>query len=606
MEHSEKIIFDLGFVIVLGLGAQWLAWRLKFPSIVFLLVFGFLSGPVAGLIDPDMLFGDLLLPFVSISVALILFEGGLTLNLRELKEIRRVVIFLITFGVLITWMLISATAYLLIGINFKVSVLLGAILVVTGPTVIIPLLKHIRPIGRISDILKWEGIVIDPVGAMLAVIVFETILAKEILQAGTLILLNLFKMIFIGFITGYLFARLVVFLIRKFWIPDYMQETLTLAMVISAYMSANYLQPESGLIATTLMGIIMANQGKVNIRHILEFKENLSILIISVLFIILSARLDLEIIYFISFKIVAFLIILIVLVRPLSVYISTIGSGLTWREKTFLSWVAPRGIVAAAISSVFALRLAESEIPQSEILVPLTFIVIVGTVIFYGLVAPPLSKRLKVAQSNPQGLLIIGAHDWALEIGNALLQEGIDILMIDTNRPAVSKAKMMKIPSVYGSALSPVVLDEVNLAGIGRILALTSNDEVNSLAVLHYNDVFDKEELYQLRPKKEGKQDVDKFSAKHLQGRYLFDDRYDFYSITRLYEEGYTIKAIKITQKFNYNAITNYYGNSFIPLFIISEEKNVTIITTDSAEKPKPGQTLIALLKEPEKQVAGD
>ncbi len=606
MDFTSDILFNIGVIILLGIGAQWLAWLLKFPSIIFLLIFGFLSGPVFGFIDPDALLGDILLPFVSISVALILFEGGLTLNLKELKDIGRVVISLILLGVIITWIIGTVGAYYIIGLNFQISVLLGAILVVTGPTVIGPLVREIQPYGKIADILKWEGIVIDPIGALLAVLVFEAVVTEELFHAGQVVLLNLGKTIFFGFTIGYVFARLLILFLKRFWVPDYLQETVTLAMVIVAYIISDYFQHESGLFATTLMGIVMANQKSVNVRHILEFKENLRILIISILFIILSARIDMDVFNLISVSSLLFLAVLIFIGRPLSVFLATIRSKLDLKEKIFLSWMAPRGIVAAAVSSIFALRLSDTDIPQTEFLIPLTFIIIVGTVGIYGLTAPPLSKWLKVAQANPQGLLIVGAHEWALEIAKVIKAAGFRAVLIDTNYGYISKARMDDIDAVYGSVLSEHILGEINLDGLGKMVALTPNDEVNSLATLHYNEVFSKEELYQLPPRGPLKYDTEKASPKHLRGRFLFDEKYDFYTLSRKYYAGAGIKSTKLTDKFDYNAFRKYYGEEVIPMFIITENRKIKVITTDEYDEPRPGHTIIAMLSEPEEKPEGN
>ncbi|RMF60442.1 MAG: hypothetical protein D6743_14920, partial [Calditrichaeota bacterium] len=272
---AEHTLTRLASIVVLGIGAQWLAWRLKLPSILFLLVLGFVAGPVSGFLHPDALLGDLLFPVVSVSVAVILFEGGLTLKLPELRGIGGVVLKLVSLGVLVTWFLLSATAYLLLGLNLELSILLGAILVVTGPTVIGPMLRHIRPTAKVGNILKWEGIVIDPIGALLAVLVFEAVVAGETQRAGVLVVTSLLKTIFIGGSVGLLTAGALVFLLKRYWIPDFLQETVTLMLVIVAFVVSNHFQSESGLFSVTLMGMALDNQRAVTVKHILKFGENL-------------------------------------------------------------------------------------------------------------------------------------------------------------------------------------------------------------------------------------------------------------------------------------------------------------------------------------------
>ncbi len=597
---SEHTLISLASVVILGIGAQWLAWRLRLPSILFLLVFGFIAGPLTGFLHPDDFMSDILLPFVSLSVAVILFEGGLTLRFREFREIGKVVISLITIGLLFTWIITTVTAHLVLNLNLQISILLGAILVVTGPTVVGPLLRHIRPMGKVADILKWEGIVIDPIGALLAVLVFEAILIGEIEHATLVVLLSIGKTVLFGGLIGVFFAWLLVWLLKNFWVPDYLHETVTLSLVIAAYLISNLIQTESGLFAATLMGLFLDNQKLVTVKHIVEFKENLRILIISILFIILSARLDLSDFSHLTFASLIFLAVLIFIARPVSVFVSTLRGGLNWKEKIFLSWMAPRGIVAAAIASIFALRLSETGLPQTELLVPLTFSVIVVTVAIYGLTATPLARWLHIAQSNPQGVLMVGAQPWALDIARTVKDKGFKVSIIDTNRHHIYKAQMEDIPAYYDSVLSEHILDTINFNGIGRLLALTPNDEANSLAVLHFADVFEREELYQLPPESEEKGEEHTFSPQHLRGRFLFGEGINFSYINHRYISGAIIKSTNLTEKFDYPAFQKYYGETVIPLFLITENKELIIFTADREIKPKAGQTIIALVDESE------
>lgn len=595
---SEEYLISLSSIIILGIGAQWLAWRLHLPSILLLLIFGFIAGPLLNFLQPDELMGNMLLPFVSIAVSIILFEGGLTLRIKELPHIGNFLILLLTVGVLITWIVGALSAHFIIGLNFPISVLLGAVLVVTGPTVIGPLLRHIRPTGKVADILKWEGIVIDPIGALLALLVFEAILVGGFEEASIVVLASLGETILYGSVVGIVFAILLIILFKKFWVPDFLQETVTLSLVVAAFITSDYLQSESGMFATTLMGLVLANQKKVTVKHILVFKENLVVLIISILFIILSARLDLEVFQSLPLSAFIFLAVMIFVARPLSVFISSIGSSLTFKEKAFLSGMAPRGIVAAAVSSIFALRLTEENIPQTELLVPITFIVIVGTVTLYGLTSAPLAKILKVSQSNPQGVLFIGIHPWAVEIAKALITNGYKVAAIDTNRLDITNAKMVHIPAYHGSVLSEIVIDELKLDGIGRVLAITSNDEANSLACLHMGEIFSRRELYQLQPTIKTKKGIDQpFSPQHLRGRYLFEDGISFSNLSDRFSSGSVVKTIKLTREFTYDSFRELYGDDAIILFVISETKELSVSTTDIKLKPTPGQTIIALVK---------
>ncbi len=596
--YSEQTLIELASIIVLGIFAQWLAWRIKFPSILFLLIFGFIAGPVSGFLHPDRLMGNLLFPVVSISVAVILFEGGMTLRIGELRDIGKVVLSLITLGALVTWVFTAASAYYLLKLNLQLSVLIGAILVVTGPTVVGPLLRFIRPEKKVGSILNWEGIVIDPIGALLAVLVFEAISAGQFREMGSFVILGIVKTIFFGGLIGYLMARFLVLFLKRFWIPDFLQETVALVLVITAFLVSNYFQAESGLLAVTIMGLALDNQKQVSIKHIVQFKENLRVLIISSLFILLAARLQFSDFTRFTVSSVIFIAVLIFGVRPLSIWVATLGSDLKWREKLFISWVAPRGIVAAAIASIFGLELSAIAFPQAEYLSPLVFLVIVSTVAVYGLTAAPVARWLKLAQSNPQGIFIMGAHSWACEIAKVLLDKNFKVALIDTNRVKISKARLEGIPAYHGNVLAEHTLDEIDLDGIGRFFALTSNDEANSLAALNFSELFESQEVYQLAPSglKKG-EESDKSSPKYLRGRTLFGDGLNYNYLNNRFMTGWTIKSTKLSEEFDYSTFQTHYNDSAIPLFLVTENEQLLVFTADEKQEPKAGQTIIALVK---------
>lgn len=592
---TEHVLLGLASIIVLGIGAEWLAWRLRLPSILLLLVFGLVAGPVTGFLNPDALFGDLLLPIVSVAVAVILFGGGLNLRISELRQIGSVVRNLITVGALVTWMISAIAAHFLLNLDFPLALLLGAILVVSGPTVIIPLLRHLRPSRQVGSILKWEGIVIDPIGAILAVLVFEAILAGGFQEAITVTALGLLKTILIGGGVGMLGAMIMVLFLRRFWIPDFLHGAVSLAMVIGVFVASNSLQTDSGLLAATVMGIAMANQKTVSVRHIVQFKENLGVLLVSGLFILLSARLQVSDLSYIGMGSLAFLGVLMLVARPASVALSTLRSRLSRSERSFLSWMAPRGIVAAAISSIVALRLVEAGYPEAELLVPITFMVIMFTVTIYGLTASPLARWLQVARPNPQGVLIVGAHSWSRTIAAALQAEGYLVLVVDDSWANISAARMAGLPTFYASILSQYALEEIELGGIGRLLALTSDDEFNSLAALQFIDVFGRAEVYQLPPKGEEKGPRG-IVSQHLQGRLLFGQGIGYTYLASRFARGAMIKTTKLTQEFDYDAFRKLYGEEAIPLFTIAQNGNLVVFTKDSPPTPRPGQTLISLV----------
>ncbi len=592
---TEYLLLGLAGIIVLGIAAQWLAWRLKLPSILLLLIVGFAAGPLAGFINPDELLGDILFPIVSISVAIILFEGGLSLRIPDLRKTGAVVHLLVTVGACVTWSLSALAAYYILDIDFTLAILLGAILVVSGPTVIGPLLRNIRPVGNVASILRWEGILIDPVGAVLAVLVYEVIVAGSFNNITTVAVVSIVKTILVGGGIGIPATLVLIFFLKRFWIPDFLQSPVSLMIVVSAFTASNMLQHESGLLSVTVMGVILANQETVKIKHIIEFKENLRILLISGLFIVLSARITMGDLEHMSVKSLLFLGVLILFVRPLAVAISTLGSELNWRERIFLSFIAPRGIVAAAVSSIFALRMFEAGYTEASQLAPITFMVIIGTVAVYGLGSPLLAKRLGVAEPNPQGVFIVGAQPWAVTIAKVLKDSGFKVFLADINLSNIFNARMEGIPTYYGSIVSESILNKIDLDGIGRLMALTPNDSVNSLATLRFEEVFDSSELYQLIPLGEEKGDKEKVS-KHLRGRFLFGSGINYQYLARRFAAGAVVKKTKLTEEFDYEEFKARYGTSAVPLFLVTDTGNLLVYTTDDQPEAKAGHTLISLV----------
>ncbi len=599
---SEHLLLALAGLIVLGVAAQWLAWRLGIASILLLLLTGFLVGPVSDLVfgerllDPDALLGDLLLPFVSLSVGLILYEGGLTLRLAELGEGRGVVGRLVTLGAALTWLLSSLAAWWLLGLSAELSILLGAVLVVSGPTVIIPMLRHLRPSGRIGAILKWEGIVIDPIGAMLAVLVFEVISLPGVEEAASQVVGVLLRTIAAGGVFGFVGGITLVFVLRWFWVPDYLENAVSIMFVVGVYTAAHRLQPESGLLAATVMGITLGNQRLVDVRHIAEFKENLRVLLIGSLFMLLAARIEPGDFRAIGWGGVIFLLVLMVVVRPVSVILSTLGSSATKREVTLLAAMAPRGIVAAAVASVFALRLQAEGHAQADMLVPLTFLVIIGTVLVTSLTAGPVAHRLGLADPKPQGILLVGAHPWGRMIAKAIQEQGFRVLVVDTNRADLAAARMAGLKTYGDSILAEHLLDEIDLGGLGRLIAATPNDWVNILTINRFMRVFGRGEVFQVPPRK--RSETADQAHRHLHGRWLFNESLSYDQLARRVAAGAVVKPTRLTEEFTFASFQEHYGDAAIPLFVVTANERLTVVTADQPADPKPGDTLISLVEE--------
>lgn len=587
---------DLGMLLVLVLGigflAQWLAWRVKLPAILFLLLAGILLGPVAGVVQPDKLLGPLLFPMVSLAVALILFEGSLTLRFSELPGIGGVVRGLVTYGAVVAVLLLAVAAHYLGGLSWEVSLLFGALTCVTGPTVIAPILRTVRPNARIANTLRWEGIVIDPLGALFAVLVYEAIVSH---QEGHTIGVFL-TVIACGTIIGLLAAWLLAMFLRRQLIPEYLQNFGALVAVLLAFSLSNALSHESGLLAVTVMGIALGNMRDVHIDDILDFKENLTTLLVSVLFILLAARLQWPLPPGVLWAGVAIFIAAQLVVRPVTVIIASAGSTLSWRERALIAWVAPRGIVAAAVSALFALRLDALGTPGAEELVPLVFILIIGTVVLQSATARPLARWLKVAEPDPNGVLIYGSDQVARLLARALADAGFRVIVADEHWEGIRLARMDGLTTFFGHPATAYAERHLDLTGIGRLLAMSPNRERNALACVYYRQEFGRARIYRL--KNEAPQDASDRGqlGGHLLAPALFGEDLTHERFAERLAEGWRIKSTRLTQAFDWPHFIEQYGSPTVLLFGVEEKGALRVASVKRELEPRPGWLVIALV----------
>ncbi|MDB4311635.1 cation:proton antiporter [bacterium] len=583
----------LAFLLGLGVIAQWLAWRLKLPSILLLLLFGFGLSQFTGMqIDDYLKDEEALLSLVGYFVAIILFEGGLTLKVSELREAGAPVFRLCTYAVAIAFALTTVVARFTLEFQWEVCALVGAILVVTGPTVVAPILRLVQPQRKVASIVKWEGIVVDPMGAVLAVMVFIVIQTGSLGDSWDNILWAIVKTAVVGVGLGWALAKLVEVLLVRHWIPDFLESVFFLAIVCIGFAGSNALAHESGLLTVTVLGVLLANQHKVSVRHILEFKEHLRVLIISLLFLMLSGRIEMEEIQAVWKKGLFFLAGLILIVRPASIFLSNLGSkATTFKEQLFLALLAPRGIVAAAVTAVFALELehfAEKDpsneklvilAEQAKELVPLVFIVILGTVAFYGLLAAPLARKLGLSHKNPDGILFAGCEPWTQVVAKALHDEGHMVTLLDTRYEKVAAARLEGLKAVRANILSEYAEEELDLGGLGHLVSVTPNDEVNSLASREFQHRFGKANVWQITPA-DSTDHHTRTVASHMRGRYCFLGGPQFRDIESFVRRGAVMKVTLLTDVFTLEDFRMTHERVMI-LFQHDEEKGLRPVVSD-------------------------
>ncbi|EGQ7664217.1 cation:proton antiporter [Vibrio parahaemolyticus] len=584
----------LSAVGVIGLGCQWLAWRLRLPAILFLLLAGLIVGPFMQWLKPDEILGNLLFPLVSLAVAVILFEGSLTLNFKEIRGVSGSVWSIVSIGAIISWAATSVATHYFLGFTWELAMLFGSLTVVTGPTVIVPLLRTVRPNSTLANILRWEGILIDPLGALFVVMVYEFIVSHSAVNS-----MEVFGIIIaVGVILGVASGAAVATVLRRAWLPEYLQPFAVLMVVLGVFSVSNHIESEAGLLTVTVMGMWLANAKDINIQQILHFKEHLTILLITGLFIFLAARISLD--DFAALGSGAFLLFVFMQLvsRPLSIFLSTMRSNLNLKDKLFLSWVAPRGIVAASISSLFAIKLTEYGVDGASLLVPMTFMVIIGTVVLQSATARPMAIALGVAEPAPRGFLLIGANRVAREIGQALARYDRRVLMTDSNWEYISQVRMMGLDYYYGNPISSHADDNLNMIGIGQVVALTPDQHFNIMACMQFVDEFGEDKVHCLQKVKTNGNGSEKHSvAQEYHGKLLMGGNVSYTQLASLLSRGAEIKHTKLSENFTYqDYLEHHKTNLVIPLFNVEDKGKIQFCDDPDQFAPSTTSTIVSLI----------
>lgn len=582
----------LALVVLLAVVSQTVAWRLRVPSILVLLIVGFALGRA---VQPDQVLGrDVLFAGVSLAVGIILFEGSSSLHARELREVGKPVLRLCSVTPLIAWGLASASAFV-VGIPWDLALLVGAILVVTGPTVIGPILRTLRPTRRVASLLRWEGIVVDPLGAVLALLVFQGVVASG--REGTFQGLATTLAITIAVALGLAVpaALLIEFLFVRHVVPDHLQGVTCIAAVMTTQTLSNSIQTESGLLTVTILGITLGNRKNLHLKHVAEFSEHLQVLLVGILFVILAGRVEPSQLADVAPQAAIFVVLLVIVVRPASVLIGLAGTDATRAERTLLMAMAPRGIVAAAVSSIFALELTHAaEVAASEgskraptlerlaagatDLVPLVFLVIVSTVALYGLGVGRLAERLGLAKSAPQDVLFVGAGPLVVEAARRLSESGFEPLIVSREYPKLAEARSAGLRTVVANILSDYAVRDMDMAGVGTLVAMTDNDEVNSTAAREFAHVLGRANVFALlrsdvADAKHPEIEHRRSPAGHLTARVPFHPAVTHAQVSERMAAGWRVTRTSLTEAFGPDELADVHGSDAILLFAIRGQR---------------------------------
>lgn len=623
---TNLLPFKIALIGVLGIGAQWLAWRLQRPAIVLMAIAGLIFGPLlmwvfsmdfvqnsqtlhdiidAVRLNPEKDFGTLYRPMVGIAVAIILFEGGFNLRFKDLRDASHAVSRMVLVAAPIAWLLGAAAAHYIVGQPWDIAAMIGGLFVVTGPTVILPLLRQAHLPGRPAAVLKWEGIVNDPLGALFAVAGFEFIRFTARGEDIQFAMLMLVAAAVLGAVIGAVSGWALAWAFRRGHVPEYLKAPVVLMWVLFIYVMANELAEETGLLAVTALGIAMANSKFAAMVEMRRFKENIAVLLVSGIFVVLTATLTPEVLKSmfviegsgkpfplnINWRIIGFVFAMMFVVRPVAVFVSTIWSGLNWRETLLVSWIAPRGIVAVAVAGLFATELQELGRPEGAVFVPLAFALVFATVLSAGFTISPLTRRLGFARDHKEGVMIVGANPWSLGFARALKDMDIPVLMADTNWRRLRTARLEGHTVFYGEVLSENADHRLDHSAFSHLIAATPNDAYNALVCVEFAPELGRHRVFQVSDQEREETDpaAITFTAR---GRNLATGGKSFDALTRDWWGGWRFRSTTLSEEYTFDNLAHNRGENFHILLAKRPDGSLEFFNPDQQSKAK-GSTLL-------------
>lgn len=543
----HDLVLKLALIGGLGVGAQWLAWRMRLPAIVLLLAAGIVAGPLTGLIEPQADFGEMLRPLVALAVAIILFEGGLTLNFAEIRETSKAVRRMVIIGAPTAFVLGALACHFIAGLSWPTALVFAGILVVTGPTVIMPLLRQARLSPRPASLLRWEAIIADPVGALIAVLAFEAFLVFGGSHEVETVLLRAVLAAIFALAGGYLLGRAVVHAFVNGHVAEFLKVPVILAVVVGAYAVSSLILEESGLLTVTVLGVTLANSRIASLGELRRFKEIMTVLLVSGVFVLLTATLTVDHLAALDWRAAAFIAALLLVVRPVSVFVSTLGTGLSFRERLLVGWIAPRGIVAVAVSGLFGGALVSHGVEDGDRLIALAFAIVFATVLLHGFTLAPLARWLGLASGGQDGILIAGASPWAVAFARKARELGLPARIADRNWNRLKEARLADVPVYYGEILSEAAEHHIDFNPFGYLVAATDNDAYNALICTDFGPELGRGNVFQIGRRTGGERDD---IAVTLGGRPFLTGVGGFHALNTRLSAGWDFQATRISAEY--------------------------------------------------------
>jgi NhaP-type Na+/H+ or K+/H+ antiporter len=586
VDHSPTV-YAFILIVCCGVFAQWVAWKSRIPAIALLCLTGVVLGPVSGVLHPEETLGDFVEVIVKFAVAFILFDGGLNLRRYELRTAGEFVKRLVVFGLPLSFVLGSIAGLYIGGLSPETAIVLGAILVVTGPTVIIPLIRQSKLNEEAASILKWEGIVNDPLGALLAVMCLELFVAISSGQNVSAIFVDFAFGIIISAALGFFLGLLIQSLFNNHLVPEFLKIPSIFCAIIVSFGISNMVQSESGLLAVTLLGYVIGNSELRIIDELRRFKEQIAVFLVSAVFIILTADLDPGIIEKINSRTLALVLCFLFIVRPVSIFISTAGIRAKWQQKLLIGWIAPRGIVAASVAGLFAPALIEAGVSDADLLVPIVFMVIFATILSHGFTLHSLARVLKLSKSLDRSrVIIVGATDFSMGFAKVLKSLKIPVTIFENSWFRMQSARNQGLKTKYQEILSDTIEEDIDFANFTHLIAMTSNDSYNSFVCSNFAHILGETNIFQLNSQSHER---DEIGAKK-KGRVLFNPPLHYNELEKRLKMGWKFEVMNVTDN---NEVTPVKTETSFPVALVRDKYTLHMYTKDSSPNRESGDILI-------------